>query len=296
MYREFGSVLYCPPDATRLWRYMTLSRFLWLVKESKLYFSRLAEFTDDPYEGTLPKEATSQIDDVRKLGYGLASPAAVSCWHQNYYESVAMWKLYVPGPEGVAIQTTVAKLKQLDEPSDFAIGEVRYLDYEKESQPNIGATCPSLAPYAIVFQKRRSYEHEREVRVVIFNPADDPCQTSVPPERLGAAGFGVPVRLGDLIERIVVSPEFPPWAISPLQQIVRAAGLTSEIERSDLLKPPNREAAEALKALLETMKARQGGLKCQSLARFFRRLGRFSLFLVAGLFILSRKSPSRGGS
>jgi hypothetical protein len=256
MHKEFEStILGCPPDTTRLWRYMTLSRFLFLVKEGKLYFSKLAEFTDDPYEGTLPKGQTGEIDENQKLGYGLApSLAAVSCWHENDYESVAMWKLYVPGPEGVAIQTTVAKLKQLDEQSPFAIGRVKYLDYEKESQPNSPA-YPLPAPYGIVLQKRRSYEHEREVRVVIFNPADIPYQTSVPTERCsGTVGFGVPVRLADLIDRIVVSPEFPPWAISPLRQIVGAAGLTTEIEQSDLLKPPNRESAERLEALVEKIK------------------------------------------
>jgi hypothetical protein len=69
MYKEYDSSL---SDTTRLWRYMTLSRFLWMLNESKLYFSKLAEFTEDPYEGTLPKAQTSQIDEVRKLGYGLA--------------------------------------------------------------------------------------------------------------------------------------------------------------------------------------------------------------------------------
>jgi hypothetical protein len=226
-----------------------------MVKESKLYFSRLAEYTD-PYEGTLPKFLTGQIEEVRKVGYGLACKyAGVSCWHESNCESVAMWRLYVPGPEGVAIQTTMAKLKQLDERGDYTIGRVRYLNYEEEGQPNGNPMFSWLDPYRPLLQKRKSFEHEKEVRLIILQPAYTPYQTTVPANRvLPGTGFGVRVRLPDLIERVVVSPELPSWAVPPLQQVVDAAGLTTQIEQSDLLKPPNKECDEAFKNLLETIK------------------------------------------
>src|ERR1017187_2968717 len=40
------------------------------------------------------------------------SRALISCWHENEGESVAMWKLYVSGREGVAIKTTVGRLER----------------------------------------------------------------------------------------------------------------------------------------------------------------------------------------
>ena len=36
---------------------------------------------------------------------------AISCWHENQYESAAMWQLYNPSNDGIAIQTTFGKLK-----------------------------------------------------------------------------------------------------------------------------------------------------------------------------------------
>jgi len=35
----------------------------------------------------------------------------VNPWHKNEFESAAMWKLYLKSEEGVAIRTTVERLK-----------------------------------------------------------------------------------------------------------------------------------------------------------------------------------------
>ena len=236
-----------------VWRYMELSRFLWMLRESKLYFSRVAEFKNDPYEGTIPFVNANQIDEMLRAGYGLQSKlAAISCWHMNDVESVAMWKLYVEGPDGVAIQTRIGALKKLDEGSSFVIGKVRYMNYETEPQPRFVDSLRSLQPYLPIFQKRKSYQHEQEARVVILKPGDIPGERLVPLERnAGDTGFGVPVRLSDLIERIVVSPEFPPFGIASLQRDVDAAGLKINVEKSDLLKPPNRGCDEALRRLIQ---------------------------------------------
>jgi hypothetical protein len=40
------------------------------------------------------------------------------------------------------------------------------------------------------------------------------------------------------VQRIVVAPGYPAWAIDSLQQAVSAAGLTVNVETSDLLKSP----------------------------------------------------------
>ncbi|MGH9343796.1 MAG: hypothetical protein ACRD19_08550 [Terriglobia bacterium] len=254
MYKEYPTVFDCPDDTEIVWRYMGLSYFLWMLKERKLYFSRLPEFKGDPYEGTLPHVNASQIHDDLKRAYGFASKlAAVSCWHMNDCESVAMWKLYVRGPEGVAIRSTVGRLKGLPERSDFVIGKVRYIDYETTTQPRIDPACSWLQPYMLIFQKRRSYKHEQEVRLVLLNPGEmrDPLAQVASERDAGAAGFGVPVSLADLIEKIIVSPEFPRCALSPLQQLVDAAGLEIKVEESDLLKPPSRECEDAFRELVK---------------------------------------------
>lgn len=231
-----------------VWRYMRLSRFLWMFKESKLYFSRAAQFKNDPYEGTIPFPSAGQIAENQKAAYGLQRRlAAISCWHMNEVESVAMWKLYVEGPEAVAIQSRISALKKLDERSPFVIGKVKYINYETEPQPRFVEPLLRLQPYLPIFQKRQSYQHEQEVRVVILNPGDIPGERVIPPERnMESTGFGVPVRLPELVERIVVSPEFPPFAITSLQKDVDSAGLKVSVEKSDLLKQPDKECEEAL--------------------------------------------------
>ena len=53
--------------------------------------------------------------------------------------------------------------------------------------------------------------------------------------RLGEA---VPIDLTALIQRIVVSPQFPKWAIRSLQKTVDSAGIDVQVEESSLLDQP----------------------------------------------------------
>jgi hypothetical protein len=48
--------LSAPPDETKLWRYLDLSQFLWLLSRRALYFAKVSEF-DDLWEGVLPTGA-----------------------------------------------------------------------------------------------------------------------------------------------------------------------------------------------------------------------------------------------
>src|ERR1035441_4800903 len=84
-----------------------------------------------------------------------------------------MWKLYTSGIDGVAIQTTVSRLKAslALEPRDLFIAKVQYIDHEAE-QVSEPIEADVLTP---IITKRRSYRHEQEVRVILDRrPADDP--------------------------------------------------------------------------------------------------------------------------
>jgi O-phosphoseryl-tRNA(Cys) synthetase len=82
----------------------------------------------------------------------------ISCWHANDYESAAMWKLYKGDRyyRTVAISISMCNLRNAL-PKPIHIGEVEYVDYEKVYPTKIRA-----------FKKRVSYEHEKEIRAVIF--------------------------------------------------------------------------------------------------------------------------------
>jgi Protein of unknown function (DUF2971) len=162
----------------------------------------------------------------------------VNCWHRNDVESVAMWKLYTRGKDGVAIQTTVERIKKClsQEPRDVYIANVKYLDHEAEpAEEHISGDV--LFPLTT---KRRSFAHESEVRLIldrrykIFDMEEG--------AKLEATFRGEPIQIDPktLIERIVASPDYPAWAVASLQDIVTAAGLNVQVEKSDLLRLPER--------------------------------------------------------
>lgn len=251
MYTEC-STFRTPPDASRLWRYLNLSEFLWLLQARALYFARVTEF-DDKWEGKLSRsfieglvpdavdrrlvETKNTLEEsvllfLRKSFRATQLIYGISCWHLNEVESVAMWKLYTHGQDGVAIQTTVGRLKLClsHEQRKIFVAEVNYLDHEAQGKvpPNI------LLPLAT---KARSFSHESEVRVILERMRG---REQAEFFSLLRSDFGetISVDLSTLIEKIVVAPEYPGWAVESLQQQVTAAGLAIKIESSDLLRTP----------------------------------------------------------
>jgi hypothetical protein len=182
----------------------------------------------------------------RAAAHLTSSLPLVSCWHENETESVAMWKLYVSGREGVAIKTTVSSLIQLlSVGRELKLGRVVYRDINDfEYSPDIfvfedgqrtGSTDILSIERNIIFRKNKGYAHEQEVRAVIY---DTYCGRQAifnteqlhnlsalslghEPER--RPGAKVPVDIAVLIHKIVVSPAFPSWAIKSLQKAVDAA-------------------------------------------------------------------------
>jgi hypothetical protein len=148
-----------PPDDVKLWRYLNLSSFLTLISQQSLYFPSLSEF-EDRWEGVMPTSLTKFIKSqptgahrLHRLMKGQIGRFRVNCWHRNEVESVAMWKLYTRGIDGVAVQTTIGRLKNSLE-GIFGIGSVVYQDH-KSADSDVSA----------LLLKRRSFAHESEVRV-----------------------------------------------------------------------------------------------------------------------------------
>jgi hypothetical protein len=228
-----------PARDQRIWRYVKLSWFMYLLTEKKLYFSRLWEL-EDSWEGRVSyaqvNDLCADMDDTQhreflptllQLYTNFAAGCAISCWHASDTESVAMWQLYATGTDGIAISTTVEKLESslaFDGVRDmnFHIGNVQYIDHEAnvltERPPERITALQSL------FQKSREYSHEREVRFVLILPqGKSSLQNSVIP--LGNLNF---------IDEIIVSPTFPSWALPSIQSILSTVGVTAPIKTSML--------------------------------------------------------------
>lgn len=217
---------------------MDFTKFISLLEESALYFPNIATFTD-PFEGFLTRPVVQRITDVpvglpeaeaaeqrRIVQHNLAVMRMgrellyVSCWHENPYESMAMWELYLKSGEGVAVRTTLSRLKEAfaGESDSVYIGRVKYVDFEEDEIPwdNV---------FYLALHKRKSFEHEREVRALIMNTAR------------GHGGI-VPVSLTALIESVYVAPNSPIWIHELLKKVVHRYGLKFEIKHSGLEATP----------------------------------------------------------
>ena len=103
------------PDAV-LWRYLNFTKFVSLLEKRALFFSRV-DMLGDPFEGSFsrvnielrpsiyPKEFQQRSSDIYDHFKQLRSFTIVNCWHENAYESAAMWKIYSKDNEGVSIKT-----------------------------------------------------------------------------------------------------------------------------------------------------------------------------------------------
>lgn len=121
-----------------------------------------------------------------------------------------MWKLYAQTHEAVCVQTTFRKL-QAAVGEQARVGLVRYVDYDK-------GWIPESNPLAPFLYKRKSFEHEREVRAII-EPAEMAALLKVEGETTASAGRWVNVNVTETIEQVLIAPDAPPWFLELVQQV-----------------------------------------------------------------------------
>lgn len=226
----------------KIWRYMDFTKFVSLLEKKCLFLSRVDMF-DDPYEGAT-SHANSEIRPFLYKDQGLPPNAVlqmsmfmkmtrqwtyVNCWHMNQSESAAMWKLYAQTNEAVAIQSTFSKLHQ-SLPSDTYLGKVNYIDYDKDWLPEGNA----FRPYV---HKRRSFEHEKELRVLM---QDLPSTGSGFDHNLINIELGksIEINLSELIEHVYVSPTAPNWFYDVVCGVSKRYGYEFDIKQSKLSRNP----------------------------------------------------------
>lgn len=244
-----------PNPGDKLWRYMDIAKFISMLCTKSLYFAPANSF-EDPFEGakgirekegkwndfyleffrhaikTAPgiSEEDSSGEKLEMAAKRLLSEMAesdmldrkntcISCWHCNDFESEAMWKLYSTNVNNaVAIETTYERLFQaLGEDPYVDIGKVKYIDY-KHQFTSIG--CGAF------WYKRKSFEHEREVRALIRNHENN------------GKGISHPVDLDILIENIYVSPYAPEWFADVVRNVTKQYNLSKPVLYSSMREQP----------------------------------------------------------
>lgn len=228
--RALHPALLPPPDVNKkIWRYMDFTKFMSMLEEGGLFFTCI-ELMDDPFEGSLTKlnktlrplihKKDKNADVMPSVIANLRNEVAVNCWHASDYESAAMWELYSKSDEAVCIQSTYQKLvSALD--SKAEIGTVQYVDYNSEY-------IPEHDPYLAFLHKRKSFEHEKEVRAII-KKLDETHR-----------GFGTVVKadLGELIDCIYVSPTSPQWFYELVYKAIKRYNLAKPVIQSSLAEDP----------------------------------------------------------
>jgi hypothetical protein len=226
-----------------IWRYLTRSKFEWMVRERRLFMPSAAHL-GDPLEGTQPtgnlnywqslvdhaasEEQRRTIDHNRQLvsrfGAAFRTRYYVSCWHLNDALSPKMWTLYADNPQSVAVRTTVAKLRA-ELPAYVDIGMVRYIDYGVDR-------LPTLNMLEYITHKNKLFEHERELRAVAMHPIVEGLDQqhfranhfeteNNPAFRV----FAPPVQLSVIVESVYVHPNASTLFLEDIHSLCQKHGL-----------------------------------------------------------------------
>ena len=125
------------PDETVLWQYMSLTKFLFLIKNKKLHLHRIDDF-DDKDEGVLSvldKKTLSFYRETKDWENYLRNDRKrtfISCWIKCPIEQSLMWYAY--GRDGIAIRTTAGAIRcalNIDNEHVVYMIGVRYIDKKK---------------------------------------------------------------------------------------------------------------------------------------------------------------------
>lgn len=222
-----------PPDTTTIWRYTSIAKLLPLLYSRTLYFCRVDHF-DDRWEGKFPNsiitalQSTSQHLAIDILEH-LSLSYFVNCWHESEHESAALWHQYADS--GIAIKSTIQRLKKslsISSHPEIRIGRVIYLDFKEDFLSHSSETMILGA-----FLKRKSFEHEREVRALVHQLPEGPDIASMKWD-LAAKSKSITVDPSQLIESVYISPTSEPWLVAPVKDLLNKFGLNVPVTRSDL--------------------------------------------------------------
>jgi hypothetical protein len=224
-----------PSENLTLWRFMDLFKFIDLILSSEITLVN-STLMKDPFEGVLHKDIHFEYVDLdgnsKKIDNTDSLPKILkdisrkkiffSCWHYNEFESAGMWDIY-GNQNGIAIKTNVSKLKnsiQFDKCKDMDLLSVNYYtgsaDYFIPNRPESHI-------YTSILNKRKSFEHEKEVRLIW-----------VPMDNNKSQIRKIKVDLKNLIDVIYVSPLFENWQLDTIKQFLKKVNLDITVEKSKL--------------------------------------------------------------
>lgn len=210
-----------PTDDTVIYRYMSFTKYAALLDKQALYFSSATDF-EDGFEGSTGPAVAPNLQSLwmRRMKQFIL----ISSWQQAEHESLAMWKIYLNSDEGIALKTTVGKLKEALQKSSrpVHVGTVSYVDYEKEKIP----TDNIFAPY---LYKQLSFAYEQECRAILNLMPDQSGNFPLTDDDNFA-----PVDINLLAEEIIISPFAAEWFGDLVKSVSKKFNLSQPVKKSYL--------------------------------------------------------------
>jgi len=253
-----------PADDTPIWRYTDLARFVYLVSQRRLWFSKLTVLlAGDPYEGygaaeglpgipRVPGRHIIPAEEGQSLLYSEASRSAAADIREAHLltdasswcmgpESLGMWMLYGAGGFGVAVRSTIGRCREslVRTISDdhYRFGPVSYhpdaeafasevQDFRVGDVPAGGRLRQRVLERA--FNKRIAYGYEQEWRAALIQD-----------RRPEVRGIDVEVDLAVLINQVFVGPKTNELEMDAVRAVMAWGGISGTPVRSTLLSPPS---------------------------------------------------------
>jgi hypothetical protein len=195
------------PASQKLWRYMSFSRFMWMLQRKLLWIAR-SDTLNDPWELAITPTHLKEVRErapIRPIGEEHRETADehaakvyqhwrettfISCWCASEHESHALWQVFCGSTEGVAIQTTVGTL-------EAQFGNIAFQKVNYNPPETLGRT---LTFNDVALLKRPFFNFEQEARAIFR--ADTPN----PNINKGEFGFEFPFDPGLLLNGVSIHP------------------------------------------------------------------------------------------
>ena len=143
-----------------------------MLQKKRLWLTR-ADLLGDKWEVTLHGPQANTVMTKRPVQYTveevrerasriikkLRTTTFVNCWTASEHESHALWKIYCPSSEGVAIQTTLARLTESVRPL-----EVLQVVYGERGADGVTPDVTKL-----VAQKRPMFDYEGVLSNLVYD-------------------------------------------------------------------------------------------------------------------------------
>jgi hypothetical protein len=206
-----------------------------LVSQS-LFFARISNF-DDVWEGRFPmfdprpkelKQGQRTVS-ASKIQESFRDCIFVNCWYGGETESIAMWKIYAMAGQGVAIRSTLGRLRDSFSTNGLLIGLQSVQYFNPKQIDSEFDRLKSRNAFRTILMKRHHFAHEEEVRAFFMMPRGEGG-----PEFEEASGYPVKVDLTKVVESVILPPGAASWVFDVVKSVVDKYGLNVPVEPSIL--------------------------------------------------------------